>query len=133
VVWPGSPSFERRDQLGGRRSREKAERFARDHGIPRWFLDYAELITAPDVDAVFVGVPNFLHESCNRPRLAERQARSARETYGAHDGESRGSGGDLREQGLVLMIDQESRLADGVRDLPPIIESMFRCASWSSV
>lgn len=38
-----------------------AESFARRHGIPRWFVDYAEMLAAGGFDAVYLGVPHDLH------------------------------------------------------------------------
>src|SRR5690348_14026268 len=39
----------------------KAERFAREHGIPRAFADYRELLALDDVELVLVAIPNDLH------------------------------------------------------------------------
>ncbi|MHB8519825.1 MAG: Gfo/Idh/MocA family protein [Limisphaerales bacterium] len=43
------------------RTFQRAEAFARKHGIPRWFGDLAEAITESGCDVVDVCVPNFLH------------------------------------------------------------------------
>ncbi|MBW2448340.1 MAG: Gfo/Idh/MocA family oxidoreductase [Deltaproteobacteria bacterium] len=40
---------------------DKARRFARKHGIPRVFESYDALLADPDVDAVYVPLPNGLH------------------------------------------------------------------------
>jgi len=40
---------------------DKARRFARKHGIPRVFENYDALLADPDVDAVYVPLPNGLH------------------------------------------------------------------------
>lgn len=42
------------------RSRERAERLARDHGVDRVFFDYEEML-ASDIDTVYVALPNHLH------------------------------------------------------------------------
>jgi D-xylose 1-dehydrogenase (NADP+, D-xylono-1,5-lactone-forming) len=39
----------------------RATAFAQDHGIPRAFGTYEELLAAPEVDVVYVSVPNHLH------------------------------------------------------------------------
>jgi predicted dehydrogenase len=43
------------------RSRERAEAYAREHGLPRWHGSYDDLLADPAVDAVYVPLPNALH------------------------------------------------------------------------
>lgn len=43
------------------RDAAKAEAFARQHGIPRWFDDLEAAIQESGCDVVDVGLPNFLH------------------------------------------------------------------------
>ena len=39
----------------------RAERYAAERGIPRAYGSYDELLTDPDIDAVYVSLPNSLH------------------------------------------------------------------------
>jgi xylose dehydrogenase (NAD/NADP) len=43
------------------RSGERAEAFAREHGLERWYGSYEALIADPDIDAVYVPLPNSMH------------------------------------------------------------------------
>lgn len=43
------------------RDGERARSYADEHGIPRAYSSYEELLADPDVDAVYVSVPNSLH------------------------------------------------------------------------
>jgi xylose dehydrogenase (NAD/NADP) len=43
------------------RSAERAEAYAREHGMDRWHGSYDDLLADPDVDAVYVPLPNSLH------------------------------------------------------------------------
>ncbi len=43
------------------RTKERAERFAEEWGIPRWTTDLTEAINAPETDVIIIGIPNNLH------------------------------------------------------------------------
>ena len=43
------------------RDAERADAFAREHGIPRAYGSYEALIDDPDIDALYVPLPNSLH------------------------------------------------------------------------
>ena len=43
------------------RQPERAEAFAREHGIPRVHRSYTALIADPEIDAVYIALPNGLH------------------------------------------------------------------------
>ena len=38
-----------------------AERFAKRHGISRFFTDYRQLLAEPDIDMITIAAPNYLH------------------------------------------------------------------------
>ncbi len=44
------------------RTKERAEDFASEWGIPRWTTDMKDAITDPETDVVVIGIPNHLHE-----------------------------------------------------------------------
>ena len=43
------------------RNNDKAQSYAREKGIPRAYGSYEALLAAPDVDAVYISLPNTLH------------------------------------------------------------------------
>lgn len=43
------------------RSEEKAREYAARHGIPQAFGSYEALLASPDIDAVYIALPNALH------------------------------------------------------------------------
>ena len=45
-----------------RRNGEKAEDYARRHGVPRWYTDGYDLINDPEVNAIYVATPPLYHE-----------------------------------------------------------------------
>jgi xylose dehydrogenase (NAD/NADP) len=46
----------------GSRSLSRAQAFAANHGVRRARGSYDDVVTAQDVDAIYVALPNFLHE-----------------------------------------------------------------------
>ncbi|HXY86149.1 MAG TPA: Gfo/Idh/MocA family oxidoreductase [Gaiellaceae bacterium] len=43
------------------RDRARAERYAREHGLPRWHASYDGLLADPEIEVVYVSLPNALH------------------------------------------------------------------------
>lgn len=57
--------------VGNDRSRDKLDRIAAAAGIPRVYTDYDECLADPDVDTVWIALPNALHfEYARRALLA---------------------------------------------------------------
>ncbi|ONI78717.1 oxidoreductase [Actinosynnema sp. ALI-1.44] len=56
------------------RSTHKAEEFAREHGIPRFYGDYHDLLADPDVDVVYVATPHSSHYIVARNALLAGKA-----------------------------------------------------------
>jgi len=52
------------------RDPERATAFAAEHGIPRSFGSYEAMLDDPDVDAVYICVPNALHHTWTMAALA---------------------------------------------------------------
>lgn len=53
-----------------RRSADKAEDYARRHGVPRWYSDADQLISDPDVNAIYIATPPAYHEQYALAALA---------------------------------------------------------------
>jgi len=124
VVWPGFSIAENAEITWvAARNGEKARDFAEKNGIGRWTDNYLELMGAPDVDAVFVGVPNYLHEEMALAALAKGKHVLQEKPMALTVEKAIAQKRIADHRGLVLMVDQELRLADGVRDLPDMIES----------
>jgi xylose dehydrogenase (NAD/NADP) len=51
------------------RDRQRAEAYARQHGIPRGYGSYEELLADPELEAVYVSLPNALHVEWARRAL----------------------------------------------------------------
>jgi predicted dehydrogenase len=97
IVRPGRELAEVSVAAVAARDPERARRFAERHGIPRVHVSYDALLADPAIDAVYVPLPNSLHERwatralragkhvlCEKPlaanaQAAERMARAADE------------------------------------------------------
>lgn len=122
VVWPGFVQAENAEITWiASRTGEKAEKFAREHNIPHWSSDYRAVLTAPDVDAVFVGVPNFLHEEMAIAAIANGKHVLQEKPMALSHEKAVAQAEVAASRKRVLMINQEVRLANGVSSLPQII------------
>ena len=54
----------------GSRSLDRAREFAARHGIPKAYGSYEELLADPEIDAIYVGLPNSLHHPATLQVLA---------------------------------------------------------------
>ena len=100
---------------------ERAEEYAQRYGIARCTTEYGDLLTAPDVDAVFVGLPNFLHEEMAIAALASGKHVLQEKPMALTADRAFAQAEIAARRGLKLMVDLELRLADSIRDLPEVI------------
>jgi D-xylose 1-dehydrogenase (NADP+, D-xylono-1,5-lactone-forming) len=125
VVWPGFAQAANAEVTWiASRTGEKAREFAERNGIPRWTANYSEVLAAPDVDAVFIGVPNYLHEEMAIAALANGKHVLQEKPMALASEMAVAQGQIAQSRGLVLMVNQELRMADGVRDLPDVITGL---------
>jgi D-xylose 1-dehydrogenase (NADP+, D-xylono-1,5-lactone-forming) len=62
LVLPGARASDRVEIAAvASRDRARAEAYAREHGIPRAYGSYEELLADPDLDAIYNPLPNSLH------------------------------------------------------------------------
>jgi len=87
----------------GSRSLDRAAEFASRFGIPRVHGSYEALLADPEVDAVYIGVPNSLHHPMTMLALAAGKHVLSEKPYSRHS-EQVGEAFDAAEAaGLVLM------------------------------
>jgi predicted dehydrogenase len=94
LVIPGAHASEKVELVAvASRARARAEEYARKWEIERAYGSYEELLAAPDVDAVYISLPNTLHcpwsitaMEAGKHVLCEKPlSRSAREVEEAYD------------------------------------------------
>lgn len=53
-----------------RRNRDKARKYAETHNVPKWYDDADELLSDPDVNAVYIATPPNVHAELTRKAAA---------------------------------------------------------------
>jgi predicted dehydrogenase len=81
----------------------RGEAFASKHGIPRVYGSYKELVEAPDVDAVYIPLPNGLHGHWTLAAMAAGKHVLCEKPFTANAPEARRVADAASGNGLVLM------------------------------
>ena len=85
------------------RDRSRAETFAKKQGIDKVYGSYEELVSAPDLDAVYIPLPNGLHAQWAIAALAAGKHVLCEKPFAANAGEVRRVADAARGTGLVVM------------------------------
>jgi D-xylose 1-dehydrogenase (NADP+, D-xylono-1,5-lactone-forming) len=87
----------------GSRSRDRAAEFAGKFGIPRVHGSYGDLLADPEVDAVYIGLPNSLHHPMTMQALAAGKHVLSEKPYSRHPEQVVEAFDAARAAGLHLM------------------------------
>jgi predicted dehydrogenase len=85
------------------RDSARAESYSREHGLPRAHSSYKALLDDPDVDAIYIPLPNGLHHEWSMRALVAGKHVLAEKPYSRRPGEVEEAFGLAEESGLVLM------------------------------
>jgi predicted dehydrogenase len=85
------------------RDRGRAREFATKHGIPRVIDSYEELVSDPEIDAVYNPLPNGLHGRWTMAAMAARKHVLCEKPFTANADEARAVAAAHDGSGLVLM------------------------------
>jgi len=85
------------------RDRAKATEFASKHHVPRVLASYAELIDDPDIDAVYIPLPNGLHGEWMLRAIAAGKHVLCEKPFTANADEARIVADAAEASGLVVM------------------------------
>jgi predicted dehydrogenase len=110
------------------RSQESGELVAEKFGIPRVATDWREIIGSPEVDAVFIGTPPYLHKEVTMAALASGkhvlcQTRIA--TSSAEAGAMLAASDAARGRGVRTMLVPPAPFYRGSRFVAHLVESGF--------
>lgn len=84
------------------RNLARAIEFAKEHDIPRAFGSYDELLQSPDVDAVYVPLPNSMHAEWTIRALEAGKPVLCEKPFAASAGEAREMVAASRRTGMLL-------------------------------
>jgi D-xylose 1-dehydrogenase (NADP+, D-xylono-1,5-lactone-forming) len=81
----------------------RAQAYAAENGIPRWHGSYEALLADPDVDAVYISLPNLLHHEWTMRALAAGKHVLCEKPYSRRPAEVDEAFDEADRRGLVLM------------------------------
>lgn len=93
----------------GSRSQESADEFARKHNVPHAYATYEELVSDPNVDAVYIGTPHPFHKENALLALRAGKAVLCEKPFTVNSGELEEVVSYAREHKLFLMEAMWSR------------------------
>jgi predicted dehydrogenase len=85
------------------RDRSRAEEFAKKHGIPKVHESYAALIADPDLDAIYIPLPNGLHAEWTIAALEAGKHVLCEKPFTANEKEAEAVAAVADRTGLVVM------------------------------
>lgn len=103
VIGPARRSPEATVTAVAARDLTRAEQFARKHGVERVFGDYQDLVDSPEVDAVYIPLPNGLHGRWTRAAVAAGKHVLCEKPFTANAEEAREIARLAADSGLVVM------------------------------
>ncbi len=86
----------------GSRDQARSIEYAREWGIPRAYGSYDALLADPDVDAIYISLPNGLHHEWTMRALASGKHVLCEKPYSRHPAEVAAAFDEAQRLGLVL-------------------------------
>jgi len=105
----------------GSRTKEQADRFGDQHGVPRRYSSYEALVQDPEVDVVYVGTPHNLHRDNTLLALEAGKAVLCEKPFGINASEAREMVETASREGLFLMEAMWNRFHPAVREMTRVL------------
>jgi predicted dehydrogenase len=103
LIQPALEGKEASVEVVAARDYERAEAFAREHGIPRVARDYAEVIADPEIDVIYNPLPMHLHAHWTIEALRAGKDVLCEKPFAANAGEAERMVAVAAETGRVLV------------------------------
>jgi len=101
----------------------KARRIKKQFGFTHWFEDFAEMLNLPDVDAVDICTPNYLHAPMAIAALRSGRDVLCEKPLARNLAEARKMVDTAEEHGRVLMVALNNRFREDVKVLKRLIKA----------
>jgi len=105
----------------GSRTRESAERFGDEYGVPRRYASYDALVQDPDVDVVYIGTPHHLHRDNTLLALEAGKAVLCEKPFAINAFQAQDMVAAARRRGLFLMEAMWNRFHPTVREMTRLL------------
>ncbi len=102
---------------------ERAQRVAKKFGIPETFKDYQDLLKLPEIEAVSVCVPNFLHHSIVLDALKAGKHVLVEKPMAINLSQAQEMEEAAKKAGRLLMVGFNSRFRSDVQKLRKVVEA----------
>jgi predicted dehydrogenase len=102
IVKPARPTGTRLVAIAAR-NRSRAEAFAAAHGVERVASSYADLLSSPDVEAVYNPLPNALHGPWNLAAVEAGKHVLSEKPFASNAAEARAVRDAARQAGVVVV------------------------------
>jgi len=102
---------------------KKALKYARELGVKRLFTDYHELLKQPDVDAVVISLPTYLHAPCAISAAEEGKHIFLEKPLARNPVEGKDILSAVRKYDVILMVDYPLRFTPEFVNLKRRMES----------
>ncbi|MEZ5127904.1 MAG: Gfo/Idh/MocA family oxidoreductase [Micropruina glycogenica] len=105
----------------GSRSAERAESFATEHDIPRWYASYDALVNDSAVDAIYVATPHPQHTDIALAAIAAGKAILVEKAFTATVDDTERIATAAREAGVFAMEAMWTRFNPGIAHVRDVI------------
>jgi len=102
---------------------KKALKLAEKMGVKATFTDYHSLLKEPDIDAVVISLPTYLHAACAISAAEEGKHIFLEKPLARNPGEGRKIISAVRKNNIKLMVGYPFRFASAFRDLKTKLKS----------
>jgi len=97
---------------------------AEDHGIKKWYTDYEEMLANPDIDTIYVGVPNHLHYIFTKKALLANKHVICEKPFTSNEQEALELADLAKAQNLIVLEAVSTRFLPNVLKIKELLPTL---------